>query len=69
MGARKSAEVQAAVALVTTGQCKTAYEAAKQAGVAESSIHRDAAYQAWKAKQRWAKALRNDQQANKENNK
>lgn len=52
MGARKSAEVTEAVALITSGQCKTAYAAAKRTGVSQSSIHRDATYQSWKAAQK-----------------
>lgn len=51
MPARKSAEVRQAVALVTSGKCKTAYAAAKQMNVAASSIHRDPDYQKWKAAQ------------------
>ncbi|MDF0506520.1 hypothetical protein POK33_37845 [Burkholderia cenocepacia] len=49
MAARKSAEVIRAVALVTTGKCKTVQQAATKAGVAATSIYRDAVYLAWKA--------------------
>jgi hypothetical protein len=49
---RKSAEVKAAVALVTSGKVKTAYQAAKQTGVAESSVRRDADFMAWYSEQK-----------------
>ena len=52
MGARKSSEVKAAVALVTSGKAQTVYQAAKQTGVAASSIHRDADFKAWQAAQK-----------------
>jgi hypothetical protein len=48
MPARKSAEVKEAVDLVISGKVKTAYAAAKQMGVAESSIARDPRYRAWR---------------------
>lgn len=49
MGARKSSEVKKGVDLVLSGRAKSIYEAAKLAGVAESSIHRDPRIIAWKA--------------------
>ncbi|WP_227461621.1 hypothetical protein [Cupriavidus pauculus] len=51
MPAHKSEGVTQAVALITSGQCKTAYAAAKRMNVAASSIHRDPAYKKWKAAQ------------------
>jgi hypothetical protein len=52
MPARKSAEVKEAVDLVITGKVKTVYAAAKEKGVAQSSIARDPRYRAWRAQQR-----------------
>ena len=52
MPARKSSEVKEAVELVISGKAKTVYAAAKQMGVAQSSIARDPRYKAWREKQR-----------------
>jgi len=51
MAARKSREVQEAVALVVSGECDV-YQAAAKTGVVPSSIYRDAEYRAWLAKQK-----------------
>lgn len=51
MGRKKSSAVKRAVAMVISGKCATAYQAAKATGVAQSSIGRDPKYKAWKAKQ------------------
>lgn len=48
MAAHKTDAVKVAVALVVNGRVRTAYAAAKQIGVAASSIHRDPDYQTWK---------------------
>lgn len=50
MGQKKSRRVMRAVNGVISGRFKTAYQAAKATGVAQSSISRDEKYKAWKAK-------------------
>jgi hypothetical protein len=51
LGARKSSEVQQAVALVIKGECSV-WTAAERLKVAPSSIYRDPAYRAWAEKQK-----------------
>jgi hypothetical protein len=51
LGARKSREVQEAVALVIRGLCDLKTAAARM-NVAPSSIYRDPAYKAWAEKQK-----------------
>jgi hypothetical protein len=51
MAARKSREVQEAVALVVSGECDV-YQAAEKTGVAPSSIYRDAEFKAWQVAQK-----------------
>jgi hypothetical protein len=55
MAARKSREVQEAVALVVSGECDV-YAAAARCSVSPSSIYRDPEYRAWVKQQKAHKA-------------
>jgi len=56
MGRKKTDAVERAVGMVISGECKTAYEAARKCGVAQSSVSRDARYKAWKLASEAARA-------------
>jgi hypothetical protein len=57
MSGRKSAEVTAAVQSVIAGKVRSAYMAAKQFGVAESSILRDRTYKLWRDQEQNKQAM------------